>query len=165
MFLGLLDVFSGVGLAVLGAGFAVALAGMGSARGVGIAGEAAAGVIAEDPSKFGQVLLLQALPATQGIYGTLIAFYALLRVGLITGDVVNISAQTGMAFFMACLPMGLAGYFSAVYQGRVSAAGIGIVAKRPAEVAKGMIFSAMVETYAILALLISFLAINAIPLN
>jgi V/A-type H+-transporting ATPase subunit K len=59
--------------------------------------------------------------------------------------------------------MGIVGYISGICQGRVSAAGIVMVAKRPSEVAKGMIFAAMVETYAILALLISFLTVVNIP--
>lgn len=61
-------------LALLGASLAVLLAGIGSAIGVGIAGQAAAGVVTEDPGKFGQTLLLQALPGTQGIYGLLTGF-------------------------------------------------------------------------------------------
>ncbi len=154
---------NGVVMAIFGAALAVILAGIGSSKGVGLAGEAAAGVVAEDPSKFGQVLLLQALPATQGIYGTLVAFIILSNIGIIGGELVMISLETGLQMFFAALPMGIMGLVSGIYQGRVSAAGISMVAKRPSEVAKGMVFSAMVETYAILALLISFLAIANIP--
>ena len=157
------ELFNGVVWAILGAVCAVSFAGLGSAKGVGIAGEAAAGVVAEDPAKFGQTLLLQALPATQGIYGTLVAFIVLSKIGLIGGGLVEISVLSGFQIFCASLPMAIVGYYSAIHQGRVSAAGIGLVAKRPGEVAKGMIFAAMVETYAILALLISFLAIANIP--
>ena len=56
-------------LVILGAAVAAALAGAGSAVGTGIAGQAAAGVVSEDPEKFGSLLVLQALPGTQGIYG------------------------------------------------------------------------------------------------
>lgn len=153
----------GLVMAILGAAFAVSGAGMGSSKGVGIAGEAAAGVVAEDPAKFGQTLLLQALPATQGIYGTLVAFVILSKIGIIGGNIAQISMVTGCQLFFASLPMGIVGYISGICQGRVSAAGIVMVAKRPAEVAKGMIFAAMVETYAILALLISFLTVVNIP--
>ena len=66
------SLFNGTTLALLGAGLAIGMAGTGSAKGVGMAGEAAAGVLTEDPSKFGQTLLLQALPGTQGIYGMII---------------------------------------------------------------------------------------------
>lgn len=148
--------------ALLGASMA-ALAGIGSAMGIGIAGQAAAGVVSEDPNKFGQVLVLQALPGTQGIYGLLIAFIILLKVGLMGGSgMLDITLAQGLYIFAASLPIGLVGIFSAVAQGKAAAAGIMLVGKKPSELAKGMIFAAMVETYAVLALLISFLMINSI---
>ena len=154
--------FNGQFYALLGAAMA-ALAGIGSAIGIGIAGEAAAGVVSEDPNKFGQVLVLQALPGTQGIYGLLIAFIILLKVGLLGGDgVVEITVSQGAYIFASSLPVGLVGIFSAIAQGKAAAAGIMLVGKKPSELAKGMIFAAMVETYAVLALLISFLMINSI---
>lgn len=153
---------SGQVFALLGAAMA-ALAGIGSAIGIGIAGEAAAGVVSEDPNKFGQVLVLQALPGTQGIYGLLIAFIILLKIGLLGGSgMADITLAQGLLIFGASLPVGLVGIFSAIAQGKASAAGIMLVGKKPSELAKGMIFPAMVETYAVLALLISFLMINSI---
>lgn len=161
IFMGIFD--NGVFWAALGAAVSALLAGIGSARGVGTAGEAAAGVITEDPNKFGQALILQALPGTQGIYGLLIAFIIMLKIGVI-GGMVDITVGQGIYLFIAALPMGIVGYFSASYQGRVSAACMGIIAKRPEEAGKAMIFPAMVETYAILALLVSFLMINGLQL-
>lgn len=154
----------GIVLAVLGAALAALLAGMGSARGVGIVGEAASGLISEDPEKFGQALVLQALPGTQGIYGLLIAFVILLNTGVINGTAFTqtLEISKGFAYLMASLPIAFVGYFSAVYQGRVAASAIGIIAKKPEEVSKGITFSAMVETYAVLALLASFLMVNGI---
>ena len=70
----------GTALAFGGAAFSAALAGVGSAKGLAIAGQAGSGVVAEDPDKFGNVLVLQALPGTQGIYGLLIAFIILLKI-------------------------------------------------------------------------------------
>jgi len=155
----------GLALALLGAALATFLPGMGSAKGVGLVGKAASGVVAEDPSKFGQTLLLQALPATQGIYGLLIAFLVLLKVGMVGGDgSVEVSLLTGIYIFLACLPIAVVGYFSAIHQGGTAAAGIGVVAKRPEEVSKAMIYAAMVETYAVLALLVSFLMLNGVSL-
>ncbi|HCT63787.1 MAG TPA: V-type ATP synthase subunit K [Lachnospiraceae bacterium] len=156
-----MGVFNGQVFALLGAAMA-ALAGIGSAIGVGIAGQAAAGVVSEDPNKFGQVLVLQALPGTQGIYGLLIAFIILLKVGLLGGGLVDISISQGAYIFAASLPIGLVGIFSGISQGQAAAAAIMLVGKKPSELAKGMIFTAMVETYAVLALLISFLMINSI---
>ena len=154
---------SGQFYALAGAALAALLAGIGSAKGIGIAGEAAAGVVSEDPNKFGQVLVLQALPGTQGIYGLLIAFIILLKVGLLGGDgMVDITVSQGAYILVAAAPVGLVGIFSAIAQGKAAAAGIMLVGKKPSELAKGMIFAAMVETYAVLALLISFLMINSI---
>ena len=155
---------SGIVWALLGASLAVILSGCGSAYGVGVAGQAASGVVTEDPSKFAKVLILQLLPGTQGIYGVLIAFIALSKVGLLGGTVANIDFTTGLLIFCACLPIGIVGLISAIHQGRTSVAAIGIVAKKPDQFGKAMLFPAMVETYAILAVLISFLAVSAIPL-
>ena len=151
----------GVVLALAGAVLAALVAGIGSAVGVGMAGEAAAGVVTEDPSKFGKVLLLQLLPGTQGIYGLLIGFVTLTQIGIMGGSS-DISWVKGVLYLVACLPMALVGYKSAIRQARASVASIGIVAKRPDQFGKALIFPAMVETYAILALLISILAIFGI---
>ena len=153
----------GIVYALLGAGVAVFLAGAGSALGVGIAGQAASGVVSEDPSKFAKVLILQLLPGTQGLYGLIIGFVTLSKIGLLGGGVVDISVQTGLLILAACLPIGIVGLISGRSQGKTAAAAIGIIAKKPEQFGKAMLFPAMVETYAILALLISFLAVSAIP--
>ena len=147
--------------ALTGAALAALLAGIGSAIGVGIAGEAAAGVITEDPNKFSKVLVLQLLPGTQGIYGLLIGFITLTQIGIMGGDP-NVSVAKGLLYLAACLPMAFVGLWSAMKQGKASVASIGLVAKRPEQFGKAMIFPAMVETYAILALLISILSIFGI---
>ena len=119
----------------------------------------AAGVVTEDPEKFSKVLILQLLPGTQGIYGLLIAFIALSNIGVLGGSVRQLTMGEGLSFLMACLPMAFVGLMSAVMQGKTSVASIGIVAKKPEEFGKAMILPAMVETYAILALLVSILAV------
>ena len=155
----------GVLLALLGAVLAALVAGIGSAVGVGMSGEAAAGVVTEEPSLFSKVLVLQPLPGTQGIYGLLIGFVTLTQIGIMGGSS-DISVIKGLLYLVACLPMAFVGYKSAIRQARASVASIGLVAKRPDQFGKAMIFPAMVETYAILALLISILAIfgiNGLP--
>ncbi|WP_130862947.1 V-type ATP synthase subunit K [Bacilliculturomica massiliensis] len=149
-------IFNGNTLAYLGIAIA-AIAGIGSAYGVGIAGQAANGVVAEDPGKFGQALLLQALPGTQGIYGLLIAFLIMVKIGALGGDPKDLTIMQGAALMMAGIPIGLVGIFSGIAQGKTAASGIMLISKRPEEIAKGMVYTAMVETYAVLALLISFL--------
>lgn len=153
----------GIVYALLGAAVAVLLSGAGSALGVGIAGQAASGVMSEDPSKFAKVLIMQLLPGTQGLYGLIIGFVTLSKIGLLGGGVADITVQTGLMILAACLPIGIVGLISGKSQGKTSAAAIGIIAKKPDQFGKAMLFPAMVETYAILALLISFLAVTAIP--
>lgn len=161
-----MSIWSNLGLvyALLGAAVAVFLAGAGSAIGVGIAGQAAAGVVTEDPGKFGQLLVLQLLPGTQGLYGFIIAFLILSKAGIIGGAAVPTAAQ-GFQLLAAGLPIGLVGYVSGIYQGKAAAAGVGIVAKKPEELGKAITFAAIVETYALLGLLVSFLAYNGITIG
>lgn len=156
---------TGLALAVGGAAIAAALGGIGSSIGVGVAGQAGTGVISEKPELFGKILLLQALPGTQGIYGFLGALLILIQVGLIGGAATEISLSTGWQFFFAGIPVGIAGLFSGIYQGRVSAAGLNAVAKDPANTGKAVIMSAMVETYAVLGLLVSVLLIFGIQVT
>lgn len=152
----------GIVYALLGAAVAVFLAGAGSAIGVGIAGQAASGVVSEDPSKFAKVLIMQLLPGTQGIYGLLVGFITLSKIGLLGGGMLDLTPQQGLLVLAACLPIGIVGLISGKYQGMTSAAAIGIVAKKPEQFGKAMLLPAMVETYAILALLVSILAIFSI---
>lgn len=149
----------GLYLALIGAALAALLAGCGSAMGVGMAGQAAAGVVTEDPDKFSKVLILQLLPGTQGIYGLIIAFIIFISTGLLGGTRDPISTAQGLSYLAACLPMGIVGLVSAIYQGKCAVAAINMVAKKPEASGKGILLAIMVETYALLALLISFLAI------
>lgn len=139
----------------------VALAGVGSAKGVGIAGEAAAGVVAENPDNFGRCLVLQLLPGTQGIYGLLIGFIVLTQVGILGGDP-NVSIVKGLLYLAACLPMAVVGLISARWQTKASIASISLLVKKPEQFGKAMTLPVMVETYAVLALLISILSIFGI---
>ena len=148
----------GVPMALLGAVLAALMAGIGSAIGVGMAGEAAAGALTEDPSKFGKVLILQLLPGTQGIYGLLIAFLTLSNIGILGGSA-DISFAKGMLYFFACVPMGCVGLWSAKRQARASVASINLISRKPDQFGKSIILPAMVETYAVLALLVSLLAV------
>ena len=152
----------GIVYALLGAAVAVLLSGAGSALGVGVAGQAASGVVSEDPSKFAKVLILELLPGTQGLYGLIIGFVTMSKIGILGGSPADISVQTGLLILAACLPIGIVGLISGRAQGKTAAAAIGIVAKKPEQFGKAMLFPAMVETYAILALLISFLAVAGI---
>ena len=101
--------YGGVLLAMLGIFLAVTLGGVGSARGVGLTGESAAGVIVEEPDKFAKSLILQLLPGTQGLYGFVIGVLAMLQV------TAGMGLQEGFRIFLACLPVGFVGWRSAYY--------------------------------------------------
>ena len=149
----------GLFFAILGAAFAVGFACIGSARGVGIVGEAGAGLLTEKPELFRKVLLLQVLPGTQGLYGFIVALLLLNKIGLIGGTPVELTWIQGLIFFAAALPIAIAGYFSAVYQGRVAASAVSIIAKDSSQTIKGMVLAAFVEFYALVAFVVSILAI------
>lgn len=147
-----LESFGGLALALLGGGLAAGLSCVGSAKGTGMAGEAAAGLMCEDPGKFGKAMILQVLPGTQGLYGFVALFIVLLQVGLMSGAPKDLTLTQGMSFFAACIPTAIGGWLSAKFQGRVAAASVGIVAKHPEAATKGLIFCGIVEFYAILSL-------------
>ena len=148
-------------LAILGASIAIIFAGMGSARGTSIAGQAAAGAVSEDSSKFGKLLVLQLLPGTQGLYGFIIAFLILSKAGLL-GTSVALTAAQGFQLLASGLAIGITGFVSGVAQGKAAAAGVGVVAKNADDLGKAITLAAIVETYALLGLLISFLAYNGV---
>lgn len=151
----------GVVFALLGAVLAAGVAGIGSAKSVGLAGQSAAGLTTEDPDAFGKALVLQLLPGTQGIYGLLVAFITLSQIGIL-GSPVEISTAKGLLYLAACLPIAFVGWLSAIAQAKASVASINLIAKRPDQFGKAMIFPIMVETYAIFALLVSILAVNGV---
>jgi V/A-type H+-transporting ATPase subunit K len=140
--------------ALLGAATAAILGGTGSAIGITAASTMISGVLSEDDTKFGQLLPLAAMPGTQGIYGFIVAVLVMVFFDLMGGRV-DLPVEAGVAIFMACLPTGFLGLFTAAYQGRAAAAAAGIIAagKR----APALVFPALVETYAIFALIITIL--------
>ena len=152
-----LESFGGLALALLGSGLAVGLSCVGSAKGTGIAGEAGTGLLAEDPAKSGKVMVLQLLPGTQGLYGLVVGFYALISMGFINGTAGDLTLQQGLQYFVACMPMAIGGLLSAIAQGRVAAGSINILAKKPDDWSKCLILCGIVEFYAILSLLASML--------
>ena len=141
---------------ILGAALAGLLAGIGSARGVQMAGEAAAGLVIDEPEKFGKAMVLQLLPGTQGLYGFVIGLFIMFKLR------VDMSLVEGLYYVMVSLPVGIVGLKSAYYQARVAVAGINILAKNEEHQTKGIILAVMVETYAILAFAMSFLLLSSV---
>lgn len=142
----------GLTIAIVGCALAAILAGIGSAIGIGLVAQVANGVLSEDPKKFGSLFILVALPGTQGFYGFLGAFLGIMKLGLL-GEVAPITFGQGLQVFGACMPVAIAGLVSAIWQGKVCASGAELVAKKPGEAMKAVIYGAMVETYAVLGLL------------
>lgn len=136
---------------------------IGSTIGMYAAGQAGTGVATEKPELFGKILLMQALPGSQGIYGLVGGFLILSFSGVLGADgVMQISTITGLQYLLAGIPIGVAGLFSAMYQGKVSASGILMIAKDDTLTAKAMVLSAMIETWAIFGVLISFILLTVI---
>ena len=158
-FTGFFSAFGGVGLAYLGSALAVGLCCVGSAKGTGMTGEAATGVIAETPEQFSKCMILQVLPGTQGLYGIVAWFMVMLKIGVFGGELAPLTIEQGLAMFAACMPMAIGGLLSAIAQGRVATASINIVAKKPEESTKGIILCGIVEFYAILSLLATILMV------
>ena len=155
-FMAVLAQNGGVVFGILGAALAVLLAGLGSARGVQMAGEAAAGLVIDEPEKFGKAMVLQLLPGTQRLYGFVIGLFIMFKLR------VDMSLIDGLYYVMVSLPVGIVGLKSAYYQAKVAVAGINILAKNEEHQTKGIILSVMVETYAILAFAMSFLLLSSV---
>lgn len=147
----------GMILALVAAGLAALLPGIGSAIGIGIAGRTATGVLSEKPERYGQMFIMVVLPGTQGFYGFLAAFLVMLQLNFFGGTgLPELSPTLGVEVLMACLPIVFAGLISAVLQGRVCAGGILMAAKKPEMAFKaGVVYAVMVEVYAVLGLLVT----------
>jgi len=148
------NIFTGQFFAYLGAAVAFLVAGLGSSKGVGTAGQTGAGVLSEDPSKFGSVMVLEALASTQAIYGFVIAFLIVRNIN----DAMTL--QEGIKLFIAGLPVGFVGLVSAIFQGKVAAAGIQMISKRPEGFGSAVTLALMVELFAILSLIVSILMLR-----
>jgi V/A-type H+-transporting ATPase subunit K len=148
---------SGVDWVLLGGAVAVVLGGTGSAIGITAASATASGVVSEDSSKFGRLLPLAAMPGTQGIYGFITAILSLAFFGILGGGSSTLTGIQGFEVFLACQPVGWVCLTSGIYQGMTGAAAVGIVAKRDEDAGKALIFPALVETYAVLSLIITIL--------
>ncbi len=149
----------GLIFAIGGAAIATFLAGTGSAIGLGIAGRSCSGVLTEDPGKFGTLFLLAVLPSTQGFYGFVVTILILVKLGLLGGKPITPTFSQGLQIFCAALPVAVVGLTSGIHQGKVCAAGAQMAAKQPGDVMKPVIYAVMVETYAVLAFVVSLLII------
>ncbi|MEI6631346.1 MAG: V-type ATP synthase subunit K [bacterium] len=155
---------AGLTFAIAGAAIVMAISGVGSAIGVALAGQAAGGVMTEDPEKFGRMIPLIGIPGTQGFYGFLIGFLVLNKLNLLTTQIKIPNLYQGLQIFSICLVVSLVESISAVWQGKVSVASIYMVAKKPEEAGKALVLPIFVEIYAILGLAAAFLLLLAVKI-
>lgn len=155
----------GLAIAIAASGLAAFAGGVGSAVGVSLPAQAAAGVLREDPEKFGSLFLLVVLPGTQGFYGFIAAFLIIVKIGLLGGSPVAPTLAQGVQILFAAVPVAVTGLFSGIYQGKACTSGVYLVSRHAEEVMKAVIFAAMVETYAVLGLLATFFLLNGIKLG
>ncbi len=160
--LAFLESVGGLGFAILGAALTAGLCCIGSAKGTGMVGEAAAGLTSEDPDKSTKCLILQVLPGTQGLYGFIVSFLILMNIGIFGGINANIASEVGWLYIVASLPIAIGGLISGIAQGRAAVAGISLLAKRQSEFSKAMVSTTLVEIYALLSFLVSLLSVLAI---
>ena len=145
--------YGGFIFGALGVALAVGLAGIGSAKGVGLAGEAVSGLLTEQPEKFGKALILELLPGTQGLYGFVVGLM------ILTNLTTSTTLAQGLYLLFASLPVAIAGLFSGIAQGRCAASSVAILAKKPEHNTKGIVLTAMVETYALLGFVVSLILV------
>lgn len=146
-------------IAYIGIGIMIALSGIGSAYGVTIAGNAAIGSLKKDSSKFGNFLVLTALPGTQGLYGFAGFFMFQSYFSVLTPE---ISAIQSAAVLAGGLALGLIGLFSAIRQGQVCANGIAAIGQGHNVFGNTLILAVFPELYAIVALAGVFLIGTAV---
>ena len=151
----------GLVLAVAGAVIATVLSGIGSAKGVGGAGQASMGVLSEDPTKFGKMLVLTLLPGTQGLYGFIVGFLIIANCGVLGGNMPSLGQ--GLAFLAAAFAIGLGGLVSGIEQGKTAVSGVAMTAKDDKNFSKAMVSITLVEIYALLSFIVSLLAVISIP--
>jgi len=152
--------FAGVHWALIGAGVAFIGGAIGSSMGITYVANVGAGVLAEDPDKFGRLLPIIAMPGTQGIYGFITAF--LVWVFFLRTPQLLANPSVGFQVFLSCLPVAFACFVSAIYQGLTGTGAAALIGKRAEAGGRAIILPALVETYAVLSLIISILLLLAI---
>lgn len=156
-----MDAIMGMFLAIIAAAIATVFAGIGSAKGVGGAAQTAMGVLSEDSSMFGKMLVLTLLPGTQGLYGFIVGFLILTNCGVLGGAMPTLGQ--GFAFLAASFAIGIGGMISGFAQGKAAVSGITMTAKSEKNFSKAMVSITLVEIYALLAFIVSLLVVISVP--
>jgi V/A-type H+-transporting ATPase subunit K len=147
---------TGIILAYLGIALMIGLAGVGSAIGVSMGGNATVGALKKNDKAFGSYMLLSAMPGTQGLYG-FAGFFLVNASGILTEDITMVQ---GMAILAAGIALGLVSLISAMRQGQICANGIASIGSGHDVFGKTLVLAVFPELYAIVAFAATFL-INA----
>ena len=153
---------TGLVWALLGAGIAIIGGGVGSAFGVSYASRAAAGVVSEDPDKFGKLMIFQLLPSTNVLYGFIVAFLVLMLTLLAPGGGADLTIADGLKYFVACLPYAAVGMPSSITQAKVCVSCINMVGKNSEFLGRGITLASFIEIVTLLSLVISIFIIFSI---
>jgi V/A-type H+/Na+-transporting ATPase subunit K len=151
----------GLFLAVLGAALSIVGGGIGTIVGTNHVAGSGSGLVAHKPKLFGLVLLLSALPSSQGIYGFLGSILILQQTGLLGGTIQQFSVEQGLVLLAAALPVGLLGMFSGAGQGKVLQSGLQIIANNQSNVGQAVILGVLMESMAVFGLLLTILIVNS----
>lgn len=150
----------GMTLALFGAAISIIGGGIGTILGTLHVGSSGAGLVASKPKFFGLVLLLSALPSSQGIYGFLGSILILQQTGFLAGSGAELSMEQGLVFLAAGLPVAILGLFSGAGQGKVLQSGLRIIANNSANVGQAVILGVLMESMAVFGLLLTILIVN-----
>ena len=143
-------------LAYVGVAIMVGLAGIASAVGTSICGQAAVGAMKKNSSAFGSYMILSALPGSQGLYGFVCFF---MVQGLLTAEITMLQAA---AVFGAGVLVGIVNLAAAIFQGKVCANGIAAIGNGHYVMGMTLILGAFPELYAILTVAATFLISSAV---
>ena len=144
--------------AIIGAALAVIVSGIGSAIGVGRAGQASSALLSKQPDKFGTTMILQVMPSTQGLYGFVVAFMMLIKLNAF-GDMAQLTDAQGWIMFAYCMPIAIVGLVSAIMQGNVAIGCINLVGKQENQIGHAIPMLVLVEIFAIFAFIVSILGV------
>ncbi len=143
-------------LAYLGVALMVGLAGVASAIGTSICGQASVGAMKKNGDAFGSYMVLTALPGSQGLYGFVAFFMA--------SELINaeMTILQGAAVLGIGILVGLVNLAASIYQGKVCANGIVAIGNGHDVMGKTLILAAFPELYAILTVAATFMIIEAV---
>lgn len=150
-------------IALIGAAIAVLMTGMGAARGMRLVQEAAAGMVTEQPHKFGKTLILQLIPSSAALYGFVVGFLILTNTILRDAEEVGYTLMEGLMILAVCLPIGVVGYYVTIAQAKVCTAGVRMIGKREELAGRAITMAVFAELFTLFSLIVAVISLFSIP--